>query len=385
MPREARGRVGVLAAVLACLLLLAPGASAFQLRGFNDTTLGRGQIPRSTFLNWLDDSGARIHRIEPSWQTYEPHQGQYTPWFWGKHDPDYKDELARDVNQLIVLEGTPYWALTPEGKTSTAPGGVWRCDSGSTPCNAPPNVRDPAIRDKWKQWVRTITERYPNAAGIQIWNEPNLRWNWFQAQDPDLYSLMLKYAYEAVRSVNPWMPVVSGSMATYQGPSDADKTDYTAFLDTVYRVAGAGSFSGLGLNSYSCKNQGTWHAVPQRQLGIVRSIKSAHGDAAKRVWLTETGANTGPADSATCGTRFTEGEQKDAEADLLDWAKREQDQTGDLPVVLIQSLFDGQEETLARKGGYGLLGWTKNPLNGNIGVRPKPSYSVVRCRMRGTC
>jgi putative glycosyl hydrolase len=359
----------------------APQPSGGQLRGFSDPGLGNRDLPRSLFMDRLADSGAQLHRIETSWQGYEPRRGHYTSWFWDKHDRDYRDKLKLGVREVIILRGTPYWALTPEGRGSTSPGGIWRCDGSQSPCNAPPNVRDPGIRDAWEHWVREVVSRYPQAAGIEIWNEPNIRWNWYQPQDPALYALMLKSAGEAVRQVNPSMPVVSGGVSSFQGASDADKTSYDEFLRTVYRDAGPDSFSAIGWHAYPCFSE-TYHGNAERQLQVIRQVKREFGDASKPIWLTETGATTGRPESSNCGAAFSEPQQHDALEDVLRWAGREQAVSHDLPVVLVHSLFDWGKNG---SQDFGVIAWYKDPSNGNVQTRAKPAYPTVRCIFRGSC
>jgi hypothetical protein len=364
-----------------------PGLAAGQRYGFNDGGLTNGELPRSTFLAGLRDSHATLHRVNINWQGYEFERGKFSSTFWERPDRDYNDELNQGVKQIITLLGAPYWALTPAGRGSTSPGGGWRCDGqrGST-CAAPPNVRDPAIRDAWMNWVRQVVKRYPQAAGIEVWNEPNIRWSWFQDQDPDLYALMVKSASEAVRSVNPKMPVITAGMGPYLGPSNGDLTDYAYMLYRIYEIAGAGSFDAISWHAYACNRSSdrTPHDNVQKHLDVVRGVRNHFGDTNKPLWLTETGAPTGSPQSGACATTFSEAQQRSALTDLLDWTGQQQAVSHDLPVVLVHTLFDKEESGTSDAGYFGSIAWTRDAA-GNVQTREKPAYATLRCHFGGPC
>jgi hypothetical protein len=365
---------------LACALLAGPaGAATTQVRGISDPALTNGSLPRATFLDRLAQSGAHAHRVVVSWQWHEPQAGKYSTGYLPKIDQNYRDELDRGVRQLIVLMGTPYWALTPEGKGSKSPSGASRCDGGTTACNSPPNVRDPAIMAAWKRWVTTVVKRYPQAVGIEVWNEPNLNWSWFQKQDPALYSLMLKGAFDAARAAGSPLPVVSAGLASYHGANDSTKTNYEVFLRTIYTVTHRDSFDAIGWHGYACNWQSSYHDNAARILAVLRKVKADYGDPAKPTWLTETGATSGQTAAASCNSSFNEQQQGAAIGDMMDWAWRENAANHDLPVLMIHSLFDA-----GGSGDYGLVAWSRNS-SGAVSTRLKSAYWSLYCRVRGGC
>jgi hypothetical protein len=367
-----------------------PPAATDQLRGFSDPALNREEIGRDRFLWKIEEAGARVHRITLSWQNWETKEGQFDSSYLAAADRDYNDELGRGIRQLIVLEGTPYWALTPQGRGSSSPNGAWRCDNGYTSCYAPPNVRDEHIRAAWQNWVATVVRRYPQALGVEIWNEPNIRWNWFQDQDPALYGLMLQSAHGAAKAADPDMPVVSGSLSTYDGGSYSEYTNYKEFLRTVYQVAGKGSFDAVGWHGYPCNyNSEPYYTKPALHLANLRGIRQEFGDTGKPFWLTEMGATTGPKDTSNCSTTFSDTKQRYALAEVFDWAKREQAASHDLPVALVHSLFDWNPRTNTATGpvggDFGVIAWHHDAVTGRAYLEPKTAYSLVTCKMRNTC
>ena len=361
------------------------GLASGQRYGFNDSALVAGPVGRDNFLAQLRDSRATLHRGNLNWAGWEFDRGQYSDAFWNRPDRDYRDELNQGVRQIITLLGTPYWALTDKGKGSSDPTGRWHCDGtrGST-CDAPPDVRDPSIRDAWMNWVRAVVTRYPQAAGIEIWNEPNLRWSWFQDQDPDLYALMVKSAAEAVRSVDSQMPVLTGGMGPYLGTNTTQITSYETMLNRIYDIAGASSFDAISWHSYACNRSSDayYHDAVKKHLDKYRDIEQRHFDSGKALWLTETGAPTGSAQSGACGTSFTEAGQRAALTDLLGWLGQQQAQFHDVPVVLVHSLFDWAPDGSSGER-FGTVAWTQD--SSGVHFRQKPGYAVVRCFFGGPC
>jgi len=62
------------------------------------------------------------------------------------------------------------------------------------------------------QWLGSVATLGPNA--IEIWNEPNLDREWPTGQiSGAAYTTMLRYAYQAIKSANPSVLVISGALA----------------------------------------------------------------------------------------------------------------------------------------------------------------------------
>ena len=373
-----------------------PSDGAGQIYGFNDSGLFNSQIPRAQYLGKIDDSGAALQRTGLDWQYYERTQGDFNEDFWAKHDQNYNDLKARGIKQVIVLIGTPYWALTADGKGSSNPNGSRRCepptDNRYPQCYAPPDVRDPTIKAAWESFVRKVVSRYPEAAAVEVWNEPNIDSFWFQPQNPELYADLLAATYEAVRQVDADMPVVSGSVSNYTGPNTEDDTAYDSFLRTVYREAGAGSFTALGWHSYPCNRRTEPYAAQlARDVRVVRELKAEFGDTAKPMWLTETGATTGSFSDANCGLSFSETQQRDALGAILDWAKAQNATSHDLPVVITHQLFNSKNRVIISQGSvdgeseFGIVAYSYNYVTNQTTIRDKPAYLVVRCKFLSTC
>lgn len=133
----------------------------------------------------------------------------------------------------------------------------------------------------------------------EIWNEPNLSGFWAPGPDPADYARLLAAAHTAVKAADPEALVISGGLSPAPGTGPAggpvEHFGATAFLEAVYANGGAGTFDALGFHPYS------WPRMPDTWIpwsgwsmmeGPIRDLMVAHGDGAKRIWMTEYGAPT---------------------------------------------------------------------------------------------
>jgi hypothetical protein len=310
---------------------------------------------------------------------------------WARLDQNYRDLLKIGVRQVITLITTPYWALTLAGRGAQSPDGSFRCDGSSAPCVAPPDIRNPLVRIEWQHFVREVVARYPQAAAVEVWNEPNVQGFWLQPQNPRLYARLLKATTTAVRQVSPTMPVLVGSLGGFVGASTMWNTAADTFLADVYRDAGRASFNAIGWHLYPCNNGQSIEEQGAYLLSALRGVRNAFNDSNKPLWLTETGFTSGSGANATCGGgSYTEQQQAELLGETLDWAKA-QDAGGDLPVVLVYSLFDvasRQVLTIDNPDGaseYGVVAYHYDPLSGESTFLDKPAFAAVQCRFTSAC
>lgn len=203
-----------------------------------------------------------------NWATVEPEPGQYR-WV----DPDNVVKAFRDQEAKILMRihGTPTWARPPDSALSHPP-------------------EDMAAFGKFMTAVAT---RYKGeVAAYEIWNEPNLSYEWGNLQpDPATYTEMLKVAYTAIKAVDPEALVISGGLATTGNGSPTAYGDL-AFLEGMYQAGAKGYFDALGSHPY------TFGKAPDEPdpwgLSLYRVVEqyelmSKHGDGATPVWITELG------------------------------------------------------------------------------------------------
>ena len=371
----------------------APVPSSGQQYGFNDNGLYNQKIPRNVFLDNLQNSGAHYLRHTMSWQDYEPRPGVYDATFFTHPDRDYNDLLARGIQEVIILIGTPSWAVTTFGRGARSADGHFRCDGSNSPCIAPPDINRAQVMTQWQHFVRVVTARYPKAAGIEVWNEPNIQAFWLQQQDPVLYAHILAATSQAAHSVNAKMPVLIGSMANYYGSTTTSTTRTDTFLRTIYRTVGATAFNAIGWHYYPCDDNATEQkARASRFLDGLRAVRDAFHDTSKPFWLTETGATTSGKERANCGQgAFTEQQQSNYIGTILNWTKSQNAQHHDVPIVLIHSLYNGQSRRVisqpngAGNDEYGLIAYAYDDTTRRTTFQDKAAYQTARCKMHATC
>jgi endo-1,4-beta-mannosidase len=218
-------------------------------------------------------AGADSQRLTLGWNWAEPYKDDYR---LGGFDQIYRASLARGIRPLITIMFSPWWTWAPGTQ----------CERFGPQCTFPP---DPVFDSEWREFVALVAQRYPQAIGIEIWNEPNLRLFWKPSPDPARYTDLLGQAYRAVKSVDPDMPVISGGLANASTTQDGTES-LVDFLTGIYDNGGKGYMDGIGFHPYG--------AIPtrtdfvERSADRVRSVRDSHGDVGKPLWATEFGLTT---------------------------------------------------------------------------------------------
>ena len=318
--------------------------------GFNANPVATGFISAQRMADLAANAGATMHRVGVEWRWVERNPDEYS---FGNTDALYNALLARGIKPLFVITHAPWWTWDE---------GV-ECDQFTQDCLYPPNAR--AI-DQWKEFVALLAVRYPEAAGLEIWNEPNLA-VWFKPfANAPRYAGMLASAYDAIKAANPDMKVISAGLSNTPVRANGN-VDYPSFLDAVYRHGGLGKMDAVGFHPYPGATTATAVADNLRRL---RQVKANRGDSATPLWMTELGLST-TGDLPTGG--YTEEEQATgltAVYNLLSSAK-------DVEVAIFHTLMDSRDTTVELAEGadpfsihvgYGLL---------HRDLKPKPAYCAL--------
>jgi hypothetical protein len=129
-------------------------------------------------------------------------------------------------------------------------------------------------------------------AAYEIWNEPNLNYEWGYLQpDPAVYTALLQAAYRAVKAADPQALVISGGLAT-TGDGSATAMGDLAFLQGMYDAGAQGSFDALGSHPYAFGHDPDYQDAWGTSLARVvqqREVMVRNGDAATPIWITEAG------------------------------------------------------------------------------------------------
>jgi hypothetical protein len=159
--------------------------------------------------------------------------------------------------------------------------------------NYPP--RDP---DAFAAYAADLARRYPQIEAWEVWNEPNTSFFWRPVVKADGYTTLLKKTYAAVKAANPNAKVILGGLSPGNSPEQMDAVPAADFLTRIYQNCGGAFFDAVAYHAYGVGGIEDW--LPH-ELGVIREVMVAYGDAAKPVWITEMGDYTsGP------GTRSEE-------------------------------------------------------------------------------
>jgi Glycosyl hydrolase catalytic core len=226
--------------------------------------------------------GATVSRMFVDWSLVEPVPGA---WAWEQPDAEYQAILTGGVKPLIVADTAPCWARP------------------STSCLDPyfTGPPDPAYDSDWIAYLHDLVLRYPEAAGIEIWNEPNLDQLFVPAADPARYTELLKEAYTTIKAVDPSMPVISGGLLLSPPVAGSGKVPggYGAdqFLAAMYADGAKSYMDALGVHIYPSDyvngQPATWDPNAMTSwLSQLNSVRVANGESSQPIWITEMGIST---------------------------------------------------------------------------------------------
>ena len=269
-----------------------------------------GQEDPARYVELIENAGATSLRTDVSWASVEPTQGRFN---WLGPDEVVSQAASHHLSVLMVVDTSPAWA---SGASTLH--GDWRW--------LPP--RNPAA---YGAFAAAVAARYgaggafwrehPHLpwyppAGIELWNEENITMFWGnESPNPTAYAAMVKAAYASIKQANPRMTVLIGGLASAGGYDDVTCSgrksaghDHAAwnelnYLQALYSNGIHGYFDAVAWHSYNYWRGATatkmlaynrcsaWSQMASTPVSA-RSLMDSHGDAGKRLWITETGAPT---------------------------------------------------------------------------------------------
>jgi hypothetical protein len=142
---------------------------------------------------------------------------------------------------------------------------------------------------------RRATCPFPYRVALEIWNEPNLDFQWGdEPVDPGRYTEMVRRAYHGAKAADPHMLIVAGSLAPTGGMPDGHAMNDVAFLEAMYAAGLQGHFDAISIHNYGFggppedKTWG-WGILNFRRAEDLHAVMTANGDGALPVWATEFG------------------------------------------------------------------------------------------------
>lgn len=156
-----------------------------------------------------------------------------------------------------------------------------------------PPIDSPDGAAHWRAFVAALVDHvqtnFPGILrGIEIWNEPNGRmfWTTLAGPDPVRYTKLLCAGYEAVKSVDPTVPVIFGG--THPEPPNwlGHSVQFDDFIDLAYRAGAGRCLDTVGIHAYPVTGDDRiagFTAV----LDEVRAVLARHGDAGRTMSITE--------------------------------------------------------------------------------------------------
>lgn len=223
--RLRRAAFPLLLAGMVSVLLAAPAGAERQIDiGFADHLFGEGE--RDKWLNRAEGVKADIIRVNMYWSLValaepESPRDPADPFYdWSVIDRQVTAAKDHGFDVELTVTAAPPFAQGPNRPPigDRAPAGSWKPDAA-----------------KYGDFVRAVAKRYsgtfeaggrtlPRIDYFEAWNEPNLhtyitpQYRGRENVSADIYVRLLNAAYEAVKSVDPTMKVVTGGTAPYGDP-----------------------------------------------------------------------------------------------------------------------------------------------------------------------
>jgi hypothetical protein len=258
--------------------------------------------------------GAHYVRMQMPWDDVEIHakgdfedrrNPQLVRSAWEKYDFIFGEMRRLDLEPIVRIDRSPAWARKQSDASERFQAGL-RENANST---GPPDI----FQD-YADFVGRVAARYRGAVRfIQIWNEPNLayEWNWV-IPEPERFTELLRVAASAARSANPDVVILFPSLSPTDGlePRIAPMSELE-YLDRVYRAGGAAAFDIMSAQAYGLGQPPDEHryvrprALVRRPLDtridvsrvvLLREVMERNGDGRKAVWISEFGYVSAPAE-----------------------------------------------------------------------------------------
>jgi hypothetical protein len=242
------------------------------LFGFNDNSVLFQQTDPESAIQRSLRAGANVIRYSVNWDYVEPHAGQFN---WHGYDPLYEAAIRHGIRPILIPVFSPHWARPLDLSCGAA---------AADHCEDPPALK---YDNAWANFVAQLANRYPKAAAIEVWNEPNLINFWKQGPDPQRYADLLNVAYDAVKKAQPDMRVLGGALSNTESGGNGS-APYEQYLNDL--LGYKPKFDAFSIHDYdTAGGDSDWF---DKTLDIARSALDLHGFTDVPLWVTEIGRST---------------------------------------------------------------------------------------------
>jgi polysaccharide biosynthesis protein PslG len=275
------------------------------------------------------DFGATTARFVVNWNgIQETPSGDYD---FRHHRALFDRMQDNGIDPVLVIQAAPCWATSDP-------------DCTAADYTFPP---DSSHVDEWGDFAAAVAEEFPEAMGIEVWNEANAGLFYDGGPRPAQYAGLLREAYTSIKAVEPGMPVITSGTAAYANNSPGEQR-YDEFLRDVYEALGpgAGNYSdGIGHHGYPGGGPTADIETGLRgQIADLKDVMLDFGDQDKPIWITESGVST------TGREPYTEKQQADAYVKIYRQFRR----IPGVPVVIMHRWRNGPGPGGSAEPGFGL-------------------------------
>lgn len=170
---------------------------------------------------------------------------------------------------------------------------------------------DPALGDfgppddlqDFVNFAVAVAQRYRGRVRhFQIWNEPNLGFEWGDRPvDPVRYTELLCRTYDALKAVDPEIVVITGALAPTIDLSGYNLMDFI-YLQRMYDAGAGACFDVLSVQGYGLFSGPTDRRLRPTTINFgrnqyIRDIMVANGDSHKSIWISEAAWNAVPTEA----------------------------------------------------------------------------------------
>lgn len=238
--------------------------------GYNDEWHIPSQIGPE-FFSAFDRLEPDFARSGLEWQAVEYKRGSYD---WRVYDRLYAELRSRGIAPLWSVTAAPCFAqVNPDD-----------CQNSMRP--------SPEFYDEMAEFAAAAVKRYPEIGAMEVWNEPNAGKYWRGRAEPELYAKMFKTVRDAVKRVDPSLPVLFGSLSPH-ATSEGNTVSAAEFLQQGYDLGAVQKADGISTHPYPGTLPGEDNGVAvAKRLGDLWAVMERERDTERPLWITETGVST---------------------------------------------------------------------------------------------